>query len=535
MDDPKSVNAQTVPYTYDFNATNLYTNDVIFYEFSGLDAAQSYAWGIWTVDINTGQPIDRIHNKIKGPGATTHSFVFGAGILSDGRWPEDYIGPIYVIDNFGFTLHKHFVHPPINVNGDPIATQEWESSLGAFTFQEKQVFGNHVVAPNDCQSVVFNTINPNGHHFGFNPCQVTTTIGDYAILHYQFDPVGYSSPTTDAIITISLDEGTGLTIAMNLDLDNLATFQFTSGSTGAPTFTAFDSFIIVNTGEDELPWINYERADFAFGLNPLLNPMRFGDDNGPITLATITGAYGCYRIDGAAAIVADCEAPWIISNDPTPDSSFSSAEWDLTLLEDVSESGTQIATHRQFTSAVWDAYHGAMLTVDVYSGFSDATVYAFSPLRTTLYTVNNTANDIVVVAWLVDPVRVPFAAVDVIPLDYQMITLADFDIKLDVTIEEAIEEAIRNVGLDTELGRTILHGILLMLSLVFVAFIPVARESLLSYLISWTAIGGIFVVADFASDFSTLMWSLITILMWILAFTVFKGSLGRNSEETDNA
>lgn len=525
-----TVYAQTAPYTWEYNATNLYSDDVIFYEFSGLDSSQSYSWSIYTVDLETGLPLDRIGFKVLGPGVTTGSWSFGAGPIDFGVWPENYIGPVYVIDNFGFTLGKHFIHPPINVDGDPTATVEWESSLGAFSEFTKQVIGNTVAAPNDCQSVVFNDLNFNGHHHSFIPCQSTTTLGDFAILHFQFDPAGYTSPTSDAIVLIALDEGVGATAAMSLDLDAIAAYQFTPGSTAAPTFTAFQSFVIINTGEGQLPFINYEKADASFTNSSFLNPMRFGDDNGPATLTDIRGAYGCYRLDGTSTVVSDCESVWIVSNDPTPQNSTSSAEWEMQILDPVSEAGTQVFTLKQFTSQVWDAYHGGMRSREVYSGFLDSTIYAFSDRRDTQYTVNNTAFPDVVVSWEIDPLFVPFVSVDVIPTDYTMIVIDRYDIEVLVTIEEATETVIRNLGLDTELGRTLLHGVILLLALVFTAFIPVARDSLLSYLISWTVAGGVFVVGGFASDFGGLFFSLITILVWLLAFTVFKGTLSNNMD-----
>lgn len=530
VNESSPANAQTIPYTYAYNATNLYTDDVVYYEFSGLDTSTAYGFGIYTVDIETGANINQLSRKVVGPGTTTGSWFFGVPVIgvSEGSWPDGYTGPIRVIDSFGNVIGEHFVtEPPLT----PDAEQVWETSSGIFAFQTKQVIGNlNDYQSGACRSVVNNAINASGLHHGYEPCQSTTKFGDIALLHFQFDPIGYVAPTTDEINIINLSLGSSA-LSLTIDLDDICEYQELGVSAaGCNTYTAFDSFLVINTGPGELPWVNYQLADVAFTLSGSLNPMRWGAPR--LAANNGLGAYSCYR-EVAAVATSDCESVWLVSNDATSEVA-NSTEWEINLLDKVKESGTQQVIFNQDTEQIWDAYHGAYTFEDTTSGYSDTTIYSYVSERTDSYTVFNSAVDDVFVYWALEPVFVHSVAVAVVPDDYVFITAYQYDITPVTTFAEAIDQALNRWGTSqTALGRTLVQVVVLIGAMMVVAWSP-ARGSVLAYMLVWTAVGGGWTIAGLSSDVGALVWGIITVALWVMVFVIFPGVLtsgGRSDEQ----
>jgi hypothetical protein len=519
------VNAIATPaYTFDFNATNLYSDDLIFYEFAGLDTTRSYRWTVWTADMQSGERLDSLGFQTIGPGTATGSWTFGAG-TGGGDWPEDYTGPIYVIDDRGEILHKHFITPPAQlIDG----SGSWETATGNFAPGNKQVISN-TLHEGDCRSPVYRGINVDGFHGLYLACAVATTIGDIAIFHFQRNPVAYASPTTDEWVISHLYNGS-TAATLTIDLDSLANYQYTAGSTGAPTFTAFYSFLIVNTGSELLPFVDNEWADLAFGADGSTNPYRWGVNDFAEVADGGLGAYYCIR-NVAATPVSDCDQTWLVTNDPTPED-VNSAEWTIESLAEVQENRTNTITLRRETEEIHIGYSGASSITDTYSGFLDTNIYPFEDATNIRYTVGTPENENTALAWTVTPNNLPTTAVATVT-DMNLITVSAFDITAVVTTSELIEEVIDNLGLESDLGRTALLGAFLMFGLMGVGMSGV-RNIPAAYLIVWTGIGGIFVSVGISAPIATLLFFTSTLFLWLAAFTLFSGNLF-NTGASDNA
>jgi hypothetical protein len=518
--------AQTAPtYDYAYAAAYFYSDFPLWYEFSGLDILEEYTWYIFTVDEPTGQLRTLLGTRQHLAGSTTDSWFYGAGDY--GRWPEGYTGPIRVIDNLGATLGDHYVTPFPSVNGDS-DVNDWYDT-GNQALYEKLLIGNRNQAGSECQSAIFNPINSDGWHHGFKPCQVATYGDDYALLHYQFDPTTYVAPTSDTIVIFRITSA-GYEQTVAIDLDDIVEFQQSNGGMAHSVPDgpfALISFILINTSTQELAFVDYQRVDDSFGTSPTSNPFRFGSLS---TLATIGedpwGAYTCANFQGPT-IVGECETPWLVTEDPTLQELYVDAN-----VNEISGGGTQTFDIRQQTLNIWSGYHGAYTLEDSVLGLLDTTVYSFLNLRTGSYIVDTSVASGIELTFTVEPTLWP-AGMTATGAEMAFVASDTYSITVsNVTLEEAVSGLVDGLKLNTDAGRAIIHIAILIASLAIVASFPMVRYNFAAYTLAWTLFGGLASAFPMLhSELSRLMWVLMTMVLWLLTVTAFKGSLSGGSSQ----
>lgn len=496
FNDTRKASAQAIAYDYEYQLTNVYDTTDIVYEFDNLDVNQTYQWGIYTVNPQTGALDRYLGMRRLGPGVTTGEWFFGSALSSPQLqttilYPENYVGPIAVTDAFqqNIVIGRHFVapNPLFNANG-------WISNAGNTQLYDKEVAGSFFNT-GSCQNPVYADVNADGWQHTFIPCSVIVQSGQYTILHYQIDPA-YVGPT-DMVIQFFTIPTTN--VVLTLDMDDLLEYQQPSATLFAPFVIPFQ-YVILNTSGRELPFINNAVALSAFTT----------EDN-PMTAELDTGVYNYMRVDGGGWI-SDGESVLIVSDDPN------GREWSIVArTEEVKDEGTQILETRAVTRNVWNSYHGYQDVIDIWSGFSDQTVYAFSPSRTFTYQVSTNPDTDVIVQWYnrAQATSASLATAE----DYEFIVTDVYDIVEVLTYQETINVVLIQWGLDSPLGKAALLAILLFSGLVLCAFTPRLKSRPEWYLIVWTAIGAVYIVGGYSTELVTIVYGIITLGMWVYVIT----------------
>lgn len=486
------------PYDYDYGATNVYNTFDLTYSFSNLDPDLTYIWYIYMVDPVTGFRTDQLASRVHLPDGVTTTALWVYGASTPDKYPKGYSGPLQVIDHYGNILGRHYVTPSPFAFGavEPWTNPDWYDTSGNTDRDEKQLIAPENVLAGECQSPLYAAINADGWHHTKTPCTVLTQQGDYALLHYIIDFNLYPAGTDDFITINGITTGS-LNIIVFDDI-----VEYSTGGNGTFSSPGGISFLVLNTAGTTLPFIDQTLSDASFVS---------GDD--PHTLDMDSGVYSCERNETAFAWISDCESVWIVSEDPD------GMEWGIEAgAENVGENGTQIVTTTAVTEEVWNAYHGFQEVEDIVSGYNDSTVYSFRTQGIHTYTVASTAQAAVEVTWTQ---RATLLATNLSTEEEMEFIVSDFyNIEVVRTIEEAAEEVLCNFGMCTDLGRNAALMIVLFFSLMMIAFIPILNKQIYAYLISWTAAGGIFTLAGFATSLGTIMFTIATIALWIFALTI---------------
>lgn len=491
-------------YTYGYNATNFYTTNSLVYEFSGLDAGQSYLWYIYTVDIETGLKDKLLSFRTLGPGVTVGSW--NLDFLDD--LPADYSGPLYVIDRFDNVLGKHFVvpsphliEPPWNNNG----TGAWFCAAvgcGATPMNDKQVmsrFNNSTESGVDidptCLYPIYKPFNSEGwHHYYDGTCGIITRAGEFGLLHFIIDPTDYPLGNDESIVFYDTPTTTSV---LSVTLDQIVDYQVHDNYSGGATYVGLESFLIVNTSGSVLPFIDRDRAELSFGA---VNPMN-------ATFAP--GVYNQRRESVATGFVSDSESVWMVSNDPL------GLEWTVDVLnEPVGEGGTQQLVTTAVTPEIWNDYFEQAVYDSLYGTIS---LFNFQ------FTTRNTFNYVVGAPienaagiWDRQPINAFLGEATDVERSFLMTDL--YDIVEVKTFEEIFNQAVDDWGLATELGRNALMFALIFFGLAAVALSPL-RNLMFVYVLTWTAIGGIYVIAGFSTSLGSTIFILSTVMLWVLSIT----------------
>lgn len=493
---PKPASA-SVQYDWEYNAVNLYNCYPIIYEFSSLDVSRANTWWLYTVDPSDGSLLQKLGFR-QSIGSTTATEEFGGcsldTTLTDDAilYPENYTGPLAIVDNNGTILGRHFVtnYPTY---GDNLFSSDWFVN-GNTTVNDKQVVGTDNVY-GFCQNPVYAPLNVDGWQHTFKPCTVVTTVGDYAILHYQIDPL-YSGPTTDRLLFFLIPD---VTVQLTIYIDDIIDFQTTSGYSVpyASRPESWYSFIILNTDGQPLPFVNNQRAASTFTTG-----------NNPTIASFDPGVYNYSRNNGGW--ISDGESVWIVSNDPN------GQEWTLdAAVGQIGESGRQMLIARASSQGVWESYHGYQQVADSISGYSDTNIYAFSTARSHSYTVAGSATDDVTAQWINRASAINSGLAT--PAEMEFEVQAIFDISHQVTLEENLNTVIGNLGLDSDSGRAALLMIILFVGMLGVAAFTGLRGSVFSYLIVWTGLGSVYIIGGFGTDLVNTVYLIMTLGMWVFA------------------
>lgn len=488
-----------VNYTFSYNFANRYNTEQITYTFSGLDATTTYTWNVYTVSVDSGQPLQTFGAFTSTPddrsgSPTDETFTFGGVDFSTPlgtiTYPQGYVGPIAVLDSDGTMIGRHFIAELPTF----ITTQDsgWLDGSGNTAVGEKQVIGNTQFT-GSCRNPVYNEINLDGWMHSFTPCGVTTIEDGWAVFHYQVDAA--YDPSTDSDV-IEFYRVPTSTVEFDIQLDQLIDFQQTAAFTPADYAIAF---IIVNTSTRLLPFLDNTRCANAFtaGSNPCIANVA-------------PGIFNYSRYDSSPAWVSDGESVWIVTQDPTLN------EWGINAVSDqVGQDGPQTLRTTAVTEAVWDSYHGVQIVADGFSGFIDSTVYAFTTSRTFRYDVANTVASSVVVEWTNQAVSLNSGLAT--PAEMNFVVQDFYSIVAVPTFEENVTEVIGNVGLDTDSGRAALLMMILFIGMIGTAGFTALRANLFAYLIVWTGLGATFVLGGFGTLLVNTVFTIITIGMWVFA------------------
>jgi hypothetical protein len=479
-------------YDWEYNITNVYNISKITYEFTNLDANRANRWDLYTVDSDSGALLQSLGYRLLPVGTTTATVQFGGASLTTFDptailYPDNYVGPLAVVDINGTILGRHFV-TTFPSYGD--TSSDWFSSSGNTALNDKQVIGVPDIS-GFCQSPVYVEINSDGWQHTFKPCSVSTLAGTFTLLHYQIDPT-YVGPSTDRIIFFQIPDAVPL---LEIYIDDIIAFQSSPGWSGGFTQVQAYSFIILNTSGNTLPFVDnmLSFSSFVTGDNPTIAEFD-------------TGVYNYSRNNGGW--ISDGESVWIVTDDPTLN------EWTLTAnVDSVGEAGQQTLTARAVTRNVWESYHGFQQVADVLAGFSDTTVYAFTQSRPHTYTVANLIATDVTAQWINRAAAINSGLAT--PAEMEFEVQAIYDIVDNVTFEELINTNIIDFGLDTPSGSAALLTILLLIGMAGVASFSALRANLFVYWVVWTGIGGAYIMGGFATTLVTAVFGVITIGMLI--------------------
>lgn len=495
----KPANA-AVNYSYSYDYTNVYNIFDITYSFTGLDSATEYRWSLYTVDPRDGALLTNLGSVLFTGGTTTTAQFGGTSWVNPPSFisfPDDYVGPVAVVDSNGTILGWHFV--TIFPTGTQNPNGGWLDP-GNTSFPDKQVVSDGKYR-GFCQSPLYAPVNSDGWQHTFIPCSVTTQVGGYTLFHYQVDPT-YVGPSTNRFMFFPIPDAT---VALEIGLDDLLDYQSpTVGFTGATEQVL--SFVVLNTNGDPLPFVNNFIADGAFTTYD--NPIRAEFD---------PGVYNYSRNNGGW--ISDGESVWIVTRDPMLN------EWVLTpSAEQVSESGQQTLIASAVTPEVWDSYHGFQQVSDISAGYNNTTVYAFSPARTHTYQVAATAANGVIATWINRAVAINSGLAT--PAEMEFEVQAFYDVVDVPSLDENITQVLNNTGLNTDSGRAALLVIILFTGMLGVSAFPGLRSSLWAYLIVWVGLGAVYIIGGFSTQLITIVYSIVTIGM--LLFTMLASGVRDN-------
>lgn len=490
--------AAAVNYSYSYDYTNVYNIFDITYSFTGLDSNTEYRWSLYTVDPRDGALLTNLGSVLFTGGTTTTAQFGGTSWVNPPSFisfPDDYVGPVAVVDSNGTILGWHFV--AIFPTGTQNPNGGWLDA-GNTSFPDKQVVsdGNRF-RQNDCQSPLYAPVNSDGWQHTFIPCSVTTQVGGYTLFHYQVDST-YVGPSTNRFMFFPIPDAT---VALEIGLDDLLNYQSpTVGFTGATEQVL--SFVVLNTNGDPLPFVNNFIADSAFTTYD--NPIRAEFD---------PGVYNCSRNNGGW--ISDCESVWIVTDDPALN------EWTLTAnVDSVGENGTQTLVSRAVTPEVWDSYHGFQQVADASAGYSDTTVYAFSRARNHSYTVAAGVATNVTAQWINRAAAINSGLAT--PTEMEFEVQAFYDIVDIRTFEENVNEVLNNTGLDTDAGRAALLTIILFVGMLGTAAFPGIRSNIFAYLVVWTGLGSVYILGGFGTLLINTVFIILTVGMWLFGILMLQ-------------
>lgn len=489
-------------YTTLWTAINLYDSQDLTLGFANLDISSSYRWTVQMVDPLTGEPFFNIGTYTHGPGTTTDVFTLGPTVIpfvnSIGDWPFDFTGPYQVKDDFGQIVVQGFVAP----DPDRFFAGKWKGATGNNVYVNKVVIGSatHTGA---CFNAVYNDINSDGWHYEKSrSCSNAVQGGtEFAIMHFNLDCATFiATPYTTESYKIYDFGGTEIA---DIHLDELIDYNerelvWPPGGCGVANDEVFESFVVLNINGTELPFINNQRSNSIFTL---------GDN--PHTLTIPVGAYYVQRRTAADAFVSDGEAPFLITN------GVAGSEWSIEIGSiEVGRSANMNLTFRAKTEEIWDDYHAAPLCQNDQVTWQDFTVYSFATERFDTRPVPGAAVLDDFIECIVSPLSIGTTTMTV--AHAQVIYESErYDVLASGTLEDSISILIRDTKLDTENGRNLLFAIILLIGIVLISLTPL-RGHPISYVIAWSAIGGVWAVAGESTAIGKLAFGISTAIAWIL-------------------
>ncbi len=495
----KSTNAFT-SYTATWTNTNVYDSNTFAIAFTGLDVSVSYRWTIQMVDPVNGKPFFDIGHYTHVPGTTVDAFVVGPDVVQPyvGDWPFQFTGPFQIKDDHGQVVMKGFVAPDPDLYGG-----DWRNGTGTNAAVDKVIAGSST-HQGACLNPVYNPYFGSWNYEPSRPCSSgVQDEHEFAIMHYNLDCATYQiTPYTTESYRFYTYDGTEIFSVDLLELLNYNSPSGIPGGCGGGFTNVWESFIVLNTSGDDLPFIDNLYAENTFTTGD--NPMRWDFE---------PNSYYIQKRDAASAHVSDGESPFFVSN------ADAGVEWSISIGgTEVSDGARMQMVFKQNTPEIWDDYNGGSLCQNDLVTWTDTNIYAFTSERNykDVVPAAPAAGDFIECA------HEPQAISTVDMLSTEAIVIVESEtynvVEGAATLEEITSELLSAWKLDTDTGYSVALASLLAISMFIIAVSPL-RASVFAYLFLWSAIGSIWVLFAPTSDISKLMFVIITVVLWLLLIT----------------
>lgn len=275
------VNAQALgsDYVWNYEATNIYDDQALHYEFTDLEDTVNYIFTLESLsydNVTTGviATCTPIRDLTLDTG-TLFAYLTNTGSSDYCNAPQNYsFGPFRVTDQFGQVLGTHFVAPA------PFQP-DWETT-GYNNAFEKQVVGKSQIPPQDANGLASDPLMLR------SVVNRLDTRNAWTLLHYRVDITDYIASDVDRFILVYDMNGD---FHYTYSLQDFVAYnrREIGGSPISLSSEDYQSFIVLNTLGNDLPFINKAQNTFAFSASSFDNPM---ESTLPI------GVYEYFRVDG---------------------------------------------------------------------------------------------------------------------------------------------------------------------------------------------------------------------------------------------
>lgn len=467
-----SAHADTAPYTsYDFNTTNLYSDQYLIYLFSGMTPGDTFTVYLERLnDDGTFNSVLQAQTVIADGSGNANITWFGVG--NPRAWNADDQFPMRVEDSFSNVLGYHFLAAA------PDST--WGTTVGDGDEPDKVCI----------EGCIHNaeTVNSNHHNPSLavpDKYKILTFSGDYAVLNYRCD---FGSPDANAKVQIK-DIVTGNTVFEAF----ISEFQ----AYNAPDVTFGMGFscnnpIVLNVSGDTLNFIN-STQDAAAG---------WSIDN-PHTSSFAPGGYSYALVDDSdESTIREGMSVWGVTTDPNREN------WTLDLrYSSIPASKTNRAVRRVVDENLYNAFP-QMLLHDSKLGDLDPTNYDFFTFRQDLFIVSGIPGA-ATMTWILEADDLHYGQDTT---EYELIAPANYTVESTssgLNRQQRILEAQATYGFDTDAGSLVLFLILTLLVFAALAFGKVRIPQL--YGLAFVVLAGCFIGFGLSTAFSAIIIGLAAI------------------------
>ena len=456
-------------YSHEFSSTNLYSNDgELAYHFTGLVAAEDYLWLLQGIDEDGG-PLAALETK-SFSGATSVTITWkgneGAFDRGDGTL---YTGPVRVIDNFGNSFGPHFLAPGCSQNflWECQETFCWTDTCTAVNGPtDRVVVGDRANLQDENADGYFHTYN--------NPNVYLTLLGEYTLLHYRCPPGG-GACGTDEYRFHKLNDPT---VTHRFEIQDFVDYNTDINNSVLTPWFPYQSFVILNTNGETLPFINHTQNDNAF------NNVGAGDN--PHEAVFTYGAYDYTHTDVAGVFVSDGESVMLVGKEH-------GSEWSIQSPQISFEAGHIMFVELETdTEEIWDSSYNDHELVDSVAGVLDSDDYIYVKRRSDSFTISGVPSDEETLTWTITPSDSNATVKTLAEMRFDIEFV--YEILSTLPAGNRVEKVLQGFGMDTPLGRTL--GLLAIMGalMIFAAsqgakgFIPFALIFVMSGG-AWMALG----------------------------------------------
>lgn len=457
-------------YTFSHSKRNIYSDEILIYNFSGLEPTQEYTL--------TAQELNLLGNVVGTLGSVSFSnltstqFIFPFDFNETDSWKVGFY-PFRTIDNFGHVLGSHFMAPEVPI--------EWLLDTATTSGNAKQGISLTPYAPE----------NSDGYHRTTEALFATTTLGDIALLHYT------ATSTIGNTDVIRINDIQNLTTTVTLSLSEMMGYN---QHDSFPDATASTGYVVLNSDGHFIPYVDYVESANEF----------LGTYDNPFYIDIASGVYDYPRYTAGGVLISYGQNVWVLSENAGPLLIFGGTEWDMVAQNNsVVQGGNQVALFLQFTENVWNDYPLQQLT-DSNLGTIDDTDYAYARNRSFPFTVSNTLGT-ATLTWIVQAVGMSVPSID--PYLFRFEITDTYVITSGTAVGqtgERVGDTLDLLALKSPLGQVVaMLG--LMLLLMGIAYVKVTKQldeplrNLVNFMI-FLGVGGLFIYTGYASVVTITVW-----------------------------